>query len=585
MSKTIRVCELCNAVIPEEWDNEQHYGTCPSCKRGTPFSLVNKELQHIADEENQRKYRKFLLTNYKVFETNERSGIIHINCIGLARLIYKECGFHFRTIEDEDTGKQEIYYYYDGMYHAGGENRIRELVDDFLEDSSSIHHKNEVVDYIKHRNSTKRERLEPPLHLINVRNGIYNFKSGKLEKHTPDFFFLNQIPVEYHKDSKCPQIEKFLSEILYPEYVKVVQEMIGYLMYRDYRFHKAFLLYGGGRNGKTTLINLLRSFIGKPNYSDKELHGLLDNRFSTSGLYGKLANFGSEISGKAIIDTSQFKHLTGGDSIDAEKKFYGSFSFCNYAKLIFNANHIPYTKYDKSLAYFQRWIIIVFPQTFDADDERTDPDIIDKLVTDEELQGLLIFAIEGLRRLLLQKKFSYDDNAEDTVGERYESLMKPEKQFIDNFLKFDYNSEVEISEIYDEYWKWSDLRSYPKLVKKVFSRSMKKYIQDKDTGENCDIKVVKRGGKTVRVYVNVSWKDKPANAHSLDTYSDKKIDGSIPTNIRDAILKIKKNKDAGYTINYDWLKNNFTEGFIKKMLESGLINKLPNDTYEINEAT
>jgi len=588
MSKTKRICEICGADIPKEWDNSEHYGTCPSCKRGSNFILRNKELQHIADEENDKQKKNRLLSKYAVVEENPKSGVVHINCIGMAKLIFNESGMSFKTIEDESTGKQEIFYYRDGFYHPGGENRIREIVDNYLDDYSSIHRKNEVVDYIRFRNIVKRESLEPPTYLINLANGIYNIKTDELEKHNPEFFFLNQIPVEYKKDADCPRIKKFLDEIVYKEYVGVIQELAGYLLYRHYKFHKAFLFYGGGRNGKSTLLRLLRKFIGFRNVTDDSLSDLLENRFSTADLYGKLANFGGEISGKALNDTSQFKHLTGDDNVRAEKKFYGSFTFRNYAKLVFNANHIPYSKYDKSLAYFQRWIIIVFPETFSPEDKKTDPDIEEKISTKEELEGFLLYAIEGLKRLLMQGKFSYtDDQDEDTVGERYELLAKPEMRYIKDFLRLTEGSEIQTEEVYNKYLDWADERNYPKQAKKVFTRSMKKYIYEKDTKIGCDVKAKKIGGKTIKVYTNVSWKNEPTNSLKLEGFDtekkQQKLSGNVPTDVRDAIEKIKINMEAGYTIDDDFMSNNFKDSFIYKLIESGLITKLPDGRYDLNE--
>ena len=244
-------------------------------------------------------------------------------------------------MEDRDTGKREIYYYNGGNYFGGGENKIKETVDRFLDDISSIHHKNETVDYIKHLNPVDRKDIEPPANLINFENGIYDLKSEKLIPHDPKYFFLNKIPINYNPKAVCPEIKKFFGEVLYDEYVPVMQEMFGYTFYRDYKYHKAFLLYGGGRNGKSTSINLLKKFLGPSNVTARNLNDLMENRFSKADLYGKLANVGAEISGGALKDTSDFKHLTGDDTITGERKFFGSFTFENYAKLIFNANYIP----------------------------------------------------------------------------------------------------------------------------------------------------------------------------------------------------------------------------------------------------
>ena len=577
MSKSKRVCELCNAVIPAEWDNEHHYGTCPSCKRGSNFIINNKELQEIADDENERKKKQFLLTKYNVLDINERSGMTHVNCVGMAKLVYNECGLFFKTIEDEGTGKQEIYYYRDGYYHPGGENKIRKVVDEFLDNYSSIHRKNEVVDYIKNRNIVKRESLEPPVHLINLKNGIYNLEKNKLTKHDPEMFFLNQIPVEYHEDAKCPRAKKFIEDVVYKEYVQVVQEIAGYLLYREYKYHKAFLFYGGGRNGKSTLMLLFRKLLGHMNYTNNSLDDILTNRFATASLYGKLANMGGEVSSKSLTDTSQFKRLTGNDMIRAEKKFYGSFSFRNYAKLIFNANHIPYSKYDKSLAYFQRWIIIVFPQTFPAEDKNTDPNIGNKITTKEELEGFLLWAIEGLLRLLKNNMFSYNDDAdEQEVGERYMMLAKPEMRFIKDHLKFDEGNTVVADDVYEKYFKWADERNYPREVKKVFTSAMKRYISDKERGIICESKSTTINGKSTRIYTNVSWKKQPTESLRLDSFDSGEHLGD---RLEYAKKIINKNIDAGFGITMDWLKNNFDDDFIKNMIDKNLLIKKPDDTY------
>ena len=585
MGKSKRVCEICHAPIAKEWDNEHHYGTCPSCKRGANFIIENKELQHIAEQENKKQSKKYLLNHYNVLSENN-NGFVRVNCINMAKLIYNECGMFFKTIEDEDTGKQEIYYYDNGYYHPGGENRIKEVVDDYLDEQSSIHRKNEVVDFIRHKNSVDREHLEPPVHLINLKNGIYNLKEDKLEKHNPDYFFLNQIPVEYDSKADCPTIKQFFKDVLYEEYVKVAQEMFGYSIYRSYKYHKAFLLYGGGRNGKSTMLKLLEIFIGKHNYANNSLTDLLENRFAKASLYGKLVNIGSEISGKSLADTSQFKHLTGGDSIRAEKKFYGSFSFNNYAKLIFNANHIPYSRYDKSTAYFQRWIILVFPETFQQGDKKTDPDILNKLTTKKEIQGLLIWAIEGLKRLLKTDRFSYtDDDDEESVGERYELLARPEKRFIVDHIELVPGEYLDTDKVFEKYDKWAEDRRYPVLAKSSFSRSMKKYLVDKDKKLACEVVSTSRSGKSKRMYKNIQWKDMPSNSLRLDSFEDKNKDfgdKKLHEKISSAKEIIQINKDAGYSITMEWLQKQFSDGFINNMVEAGMLIRKPDGTYDIN---
>jgi len=455
------------------------------------------------NDEQKNNERKRIIEKYTVI--NGEGSIQHVNCKNLADLIINETNYYFLTIEDEEGTKREIFYYKDGLYHRGGEFRIRELVDYYVDHLSTLHRKNEVTDFIKNYKHAKRKNMEPPLHLINLKNGIYDIKNKKLLNHTPDYYFINQLPVEYDEDADCPCIKKFFEDVLYPEYIPVMQEMIGYCLYRKYIFHKAFLLYGGGRNGKGTTVDIIAAFLGDDNYSTRKLHDLVENRFSKANLYGKLACLGSEISGRALVDTGDFKHLTGGEPIPAEVKNGPMFNFRNYAKLIFNANHIPYSKYDKSYAFFQRWIIFVYPETFELGNPKTDINILDKLTTKKEMSGLFNWAVEGLLRLLKNKKFSYTETEEE-AGERYELLAKPDMRFILERLEFVEGHILTKNEVYDKYEEWARKRKYPVLPITSFTRSIKKYIHSGDKTICADVTTTKRNGIQVKGYKNLNWR-------------------------------------------------------------------------------
>ena len=66
---------------------------------------------------------------------------------------------------------------------------------------------------------------------------------------------------------------------------------------------------------------------------------------------------------------------------------------------------MPYI-YDDSDAFHRRWIIIIFREQFIKGYPGTDPQMIQKLSTSEELSGILNWALEGYIRLRKQKNFS-----------------------------------------------------------------------------------------------------------------------------------------------------------------------------------
>jgi len=228
----------------------------------------------------------------------------------------------------------EIYVYQNGVWKPKGETIIAREVKEALGERFKQHYLNEVISYVKA--STYCVPKEPPVHLINLKNGIYDLETDTLEPHSPEYFFFNQLPVEYDPEADCPKIKKFLKEVAASEEdVDVLEEIAGYCLYRSYPIHKALMLVGEETN-----------------------------RFATAALFGKLANIYPDLSDKSLTQTGIFKMLTGGDLIEAEKKFKDSFKFVNYAKLLFSCNKLPST-FDDTEAFFRRWIILTFPNKFE----------------------------------------------------------------------------------------------------------------------------------------------------------------------------------------------------------------------------
>jgi DNA primase catalytic core len=309
-----------------------------------------------------------------------------------------------RFVTFEDT--REVMVYRNGVYVPNGENVIAKVVQDALGDYSKKHHIAEIVNYIQIETSVPRSAINHDTTKINVKNGLYNLETGELEPHSPDFISIVQIPVYYDPDADCPRIKNFFEDVLRPEHIQVMCEFIGYSMIPDTRLEKAMMLLGKGANGKSVLLSLLGEFIGEDNTSHESLHGLENDPYSVAELYGKLLNIFPDLASSTIYENKSFKMLTGDEGkIRARKIYREPFSFKNTARLIFSANHLPPVPGD-NFAYFRRWILLEFPNTFEGKD--ADKNLIDKLTTQEELSGLFNLAVRALRKLLENGEYSYD---------------------------------------------------------------------------------------------------------------------------------------------------------------------------------
>ncbi len=152
----------------------------------------------------------------------------------------------------------------------------------------------------------------------------------------------------------------------------------------------------------------------------------------------------------------------------AERKFQMAFSFVNHAKLWFSANRVPRTE-DDSDAFYRRWNIIVFPNAFDG--EKADPHLLSRLTTPEELSGILVWAVGGLRRLLRVGAFSNSSTVE-TIREEYTRLSDPVAAFVADPCEKDPTSDVRKDDMYAAYVKYCGERGLTKLAKNVFPREL-----------------------------------------------------------------------------------------------------------------
>lgn len=359
-----------------------------------------------------------------------------------------------------------LYLYKDGVYENGiSETIVRENTRKIVPRSKQ-HLVNEVVDKIKDETYIKQEKMGLPPRKIAVENGVLDLDGRNLEPHDPKNKALAKIPHKYDPEADCPEIKKFIKSLVSSEKdVKKIQEMLGYTLLTENPLNKAFMGLGPGSNGRSTLFNLFIHFLGKENVANVGLSDLIYDKFASYELVGKLANFCADIGNRKIKDSKRFKRMTGEDPMRAQKKHESAFKFTCYATPWFSANELPETE-DKTRAWYRRWVIINFPYTFTSDPDELekdsykekDPELPEKLETEEEFSGLLNWALEGLERVLENKKFT----GERSIPEKRE-LWELESDPVAEFLE-----------------KWCFEYSGAKIPKEVVEQAYNRFCQEND---------------------------------------------------------------------------------------------------------
>ncbi len=166
-------------------------------------------------------------------------------------------------------------------------------------------------------------------------------------------------------------------------------------------------------------------------------------------------------------------------------------------KLLFSSNNIPRIK-DKSGAVISRLIIIPFDAQFSPDDADYDPYIKYKLRQAENVEYLIQLGIQGLKRVLKNRKFTTSERVQKELQE-YEESNNPILGFFQE-IEFDQIVNNPTKDVYKRYTEFCLANNYQPMSNIEFSRQIAKQFA---------LDTVKRSvqGKKYRVFIKKEGKE------------------------------------------------------------------------------
>lgn len=398
----------------------------------------------------------------------------------IAKAEEKKAGFSHNDFGDQLIQEFKIievngvlYVYEDGYYQADDriiENKMIELYPGILQ-----RQRTEVLAYIRIKTHVNAKDLKVNPYVINLKNTRLDIRSSKCLEFTPDAIEFDRIPVTYDPSAYCADLDKMLNRVFLGdrEVINLFEEMLGAVLLKHNRYQKAFLFYGNGSNGKSTILDLIKTFLGGRNYSAIALEKVTD-RFNTSELENKLANIGDDVDNVTLKDTGTLKKLFSGNAIMVERKGERPYTIEPYATHIYSCNAIP-RSFDKSDGFYRRWLLIPFNARFSADDEDYDPMIVDKITAPTALSYLLNIGIRGAQRLIRNGHFTEPQTVIDAL-EAYKADNSTTLSWIeDKELTEDYFLDTPRDVCYSEFADWcrvSGIKSSNVTGKKTFFKEV-----------------------------------------------------------------------------------------------------------------
>ncbi|MCX0379267.1 phage/plasmid primase, P4 family [Clostridium perfringens] len=370
---------------------------------------------------------------------------------------------HLSETRDVYYGGESFLIYENGVYNISGEKEAGRIIMDYMLPNyctmASIRDCRDQWDILV---SMDFDVFNRNPYLVNVRNGLLDIRDMSFKEHTPSYLSTVQLNVEYNPHAHCPQFEKFLNEVLDCRLIPLVQEILGYLLTTNTSAQKSFVLLGPARTGKSTLLWVVEYLLlGKKNVSNIPWQEIGD-KFKTAELLGKLANVFSDLPSKSIDDTGIFKVVTGEDYLMAEKKNKNPFKFRPFARLVFSCNELPKNYVDRTEGFYRRLIIVPFNRQI----EKNKIDKALKYKFQREKEGILNWALEGLRRLY-ENNFEFSENElTDEVKKEYKRENNNVISFVEECCEIDSLfscSRIEIYESYKEFCGESGLKALSQI--------------------------------------------------------------------------------------------------------------------------
>lgn len=434
-----------------------------------------------------------------VFSTLQFSRGTESRKISAAQLgeIILSCGHRFAV-----DGGGALYVWDNGAYRPGGGDFVARKAKEVLSalglgSQWSSYRSSEAAKWIAVDSPRLWER--PPIDVVNVRNGLLDLKTGKLEPHSPDFLSPIQLPLIFDPAAQCPGWEAFLSAVFPRDAIPVAWEVFGWLMVPHTGLQKALMLVGSGANGKSRLLSGLRAFLGADNVAAVPLHKLEENRFSSARLIGKLANIFADLPERDVDNTSVFKSLTGGDAIECERKFETGFEARPFARLVFSCNRPPRVK-DASPAFFRRWLVIPFDVQLAPHERIPEEELDAMLASPEELSGVLNKAIEGWRRLQLNRSFTRAKSLE-TALQNFRAACNPLEAWVQSHTELKPGARIEGDALYEAYRLHCEETGQPVVSREAFGRQMRRLYPEIPYKQ-----VLDPDGRRVRAYEGLGWR-------------------------------------------------------------------------------
>lgn len=306
--------------------------------------------------------------------------------------------------------------------------------------------------------------------LVNLQNGTLEVSETgfHLREHRREDFLTYQLQFAFEQKAEYPRFRAYLERVLPDaEMQKILAEYIAYCFTRHLKLEKCLFLYGTGANGKSVFFDIITALLGSENITSFSLNNL-NEEHNRALMNNKLLNYSSELGGKKAIDSDLFKKLVSGEPVQCRLKYGQSFFSVRYAKLMFNCNELP-RDVEFTHAFFRRFLIIPFSETIPENEQ--DSELAQRIIKDE-LSGVFNWILDGLNRLLKNKRFSDSDTVRKMLKDFREQSDSVQLFLSENDYQKSTDDFIRLKDLFSDYRQFCQDDNFRALNKTNFTKRL-----------------------------------------------------------------------------------------------------------------
>lgn len=285
---------------------------------------------------------------------------------------------------------------------------------------------------------------------IPVANGTYRLDTG-----FSDMKLLTRyrLPVNYNPDAPKPaRWLSFLEELLHPEDIPTLQEFMGYCLIPSTLGQKMLIITGKGGEGKSRIGIVMKQLLGK-NMNIGSIAKVEKSPFARADLQHILLMVDDDLKMEALDQTNYLKSIITAElPMDLEKKGIQSYQGKLNVRFMAFGNDCLQALHDRSHGFFRRQIILDAKERMPG--RKDDPYLSFTLA--KETEGILLWAIEGLERLIINDfRFTLSKRARENLL-RSMAQSNNVLEFIrsEGYIRFDEDACASSRALYDSYKDW-----------------------------------------------------------------------------------------------------------------------------------